>query len=107
MLTIAKIAITCAECKETLELHYSHESLAARTLADDIKHDATISSEWHILDGGLFYCESCGEGMKNARDEQAKMAQAEDNAAWRMAGEAEISIPYASAVRGCLNNWEG
>lgn len=95
MKTDALITITCATCPETLEMFYSHESLTDRTLADDIKHDATISSDWHFRDG-LFYCDDCGEEQENTRDDRAAQ------------GIADLEmVPYASAVRDCLNNGEG
>lgn len=70
MKTTSKLTITCATCTATLDLYYAHESLTEKTLAYDIKHDATMSSDWHFRDG-LFYCESCGESLENERDEKA------------------------------------
>lgn len=108
MKTDAKVVIYCATCPARIGLYYSHESLASRTLADDIKHDATISSDWHFRDG-LFYCDSCGDGLENTRDEQAKSPQQQNTEAWRRGSYADItrkrlaayedSIPYASAIR--------
>ena len=64
------VRIYCATCHESLELCYSHGSLSAKTLADDIKHDATVSSDWHLRDG-LFYCDKCGDSQENTRDDRA------------------------------------
>ena len=102
MRTDATVIIKCATCPETLNLYYSHESIGSKTLPDDIKHDATISSDWYCIEG-LFYCDACGESLENDR-EQAKLAQAEDNDQWeKLTDSAESIIPYASAIRDNLN----
>lgn len=108
MKTDSIVRIYCATCPESLELYYSHGSLAAKTLADDIKHDATVSSDWHFRDG-MFYCDTCGEAAENDR-EQAKTPMEINTDAWRRIVAAsknrvacERVVPYADAVRDCLN----
>lgn len=91
MKTDSKVVIYCTTCTSRIGLYYSHESLSSRTLADDIKHDAAISSDWHFMDG-LFYCDACGEAQENTRDDLAAQ------------GIAELEmVPYASAIRANLN----
>lgn len=103
MKTDAIVRIYCATCHESLDLCYSHGSMASRTLADDIKHDATISSDWWTKDD-LFYCDGCWQTQENTRDEQAKLALAEDNDQWeKLTDAAESLIPYASAILDNLN----
>ena len=112
MNTLATITIKCATCPETIDLCYSHESLGSKTLPDDIKHDATISSDWYCIEG-LFYCDACGESLENDR-EQAKSHHEKNSENWRIAvsagkycGAGKTNIPYADAIREKLNNGEG
>lgn len=52
-----------------------------------------LDGDWYRVDGEDL-CDECANGRENTRDEQAKIAEIE-------------GIPYASAVRDCLNNGEG
>ena len=103
MRTDATVIIKCATCPETLNLYYSHESIGSKTLPDDIKHDATISSDWYCIEG-LFYCDNCAEGLEDTREEQARFAQAENDLIFN---NYSPGPPYADAIREKLNNGEG
>ena len=68
--------------------------------------DATIVGDWYygIPDNGGHLCTDCWNSQENTRDEQAKLAQAEDNDQWeKLTDSAESIIPYASAIRDNLN----
>lgn len=61
--------------------------------------DATLVGDWYycILQGdGGHLCTDCWNSQENTRDEQAKLAQAEEI-------EFDNRHPYASAIRDNLN----
>ena len=56
--------------------------------------DATLVGDWYygFADNGAGHlCTDCWDTQENTRDDQARMAQAEDD------------VPYASAIRANLN----
>lgn len=104
MKTKAIITITCAVCSETLDLYYSQENLTSDSLPEDIKHDATMASDWWTRDD-IFYCDGCWQELERER-EAIKSHSDREMDGWRsrvLARKSIQPIPYASAIRDNLN----
>lgn len=96
----ARLTITCATCKATLDLYYNHADLSRKDLSTYISDDATMSSDWHWREGS-YYCDDCWNAQENTREEQAMQARAEDNGQWeKLTDAAQVCSTASSPGRG-------